>query len=47
MLGYYLDAAARNRTGGHQIQVSLSPAHKRLRVRMLRENNYETVTSDK
>lgn len=37
MLGYYLDAAARQQSG-HQIQVSLSPRHKRLRVQMLRES---------
>ena len=47
MLGYYLDAAARQQSG-HHIQVSLSPAHKRLRVQVLRESyNLKTVTSDK
>ncbi|HEY0099277.1 MAG TPA: VWA domain-containing protein [Pyrinomonadaceae bacterium] len=37
LLGYYLDAAARNQSNNHQIQVSLTPAHKRLRVQLLRE----------
>ena len=37
VLGYYLDAAARAHVD-HQLQVSLTPAHKRLRVRMLRKN---------
>ncbi|HYP01410.1 MAG TPA: VWA domain-containing protein [Pyrinomonadaceae bacterium] len=37
MLGYYLDAAARHKSE-HRIQVSLAPAHKRLRVQMLRES---------
>jgi VWFA-related protein len=46
MLGYYLDDAARKR-GGHQIQVSLTPAHKRLRVQVLRETTLKAVTSDK
>jgi Ca-activated chloride channel family protein len=47
MLGYYLDDAARNQSG-HQIQVGLTPAHKRLRVQVLRESyNLKTVTSDK
>jgi VWFA-related protein len=46
MLGYYLDAAAR-RQSGHQIQVSLTPKHKRLRAQMLREPNLRAVTSDK
>ncbi|MDQ1590607.1 MAG: Ca-activated chloride channel [Pyrinomonadaceae bacterium] len=35
VLGYYLDAAARARTD-HRLQVTLTPAHKRLRVQMLR-----------
>lgn len=37
VLGYYLDAAARARNE-HRPQVSLIPAHKRLRVQMLRGN---------
>lgn len=37
VLGYYLDEAARNRSD-HRIQVNLSPQHKQLRVRALREN---------
>jgi Ca-activated chloride channel family protein len=37
VLGYYLDAAARAHDD-HRLQVSLTPAHRRLRVRMLREN---------
>jgi Ca-activated chloride channel family protein len=37
VLGYYLDAAARARAD-HRLQVSLTPAHKRLRVRILRGN---------
>jgi Ca-activated chloride channel family protein len=37
MLGYYLDAAARQQ-GNRHIQVSLTPAHRRLRVQMLRES---------
>jgi Ca-activated chloride channel family protein len=45
MLGYYLDAAARNQSD-RRIQVNLTPAHKRLRVQMLRES-VRTVTSDK
>ena len=46
MLGYYLDAAARQRSG-HQIQVGLIPQHRRLRVQMLREPNLKAVTSDR
>jgi hypothetical protein len=46
MLGYYLDDAARNQSG-HQVQVSLTPTHKRLRVQLLRESNLKRVTSDK
>lgn len=37
MLGYYLDAAARNQSD-HRIQVTLAPAHRRLRVQLLRES---------
>lgn len=37
LLGYYLDAAPRNQSD-HRIQVSLTPAHKKLRVQMLRED---------
>ncbi|HVF28375.1 MAG TPA: VWA domain-containing protein [Pyrinomonadaceae bacterium] len=37
VLGYYLDDAARKQSGRH-IQVTLAPAHKRLRVQMLRDN---------
>ena len=37
VLGYYLDAAARAH-GDHRLQVSLTPAHRRLRVQMLRGN---------
>lgn len=48
MLGYYLDDAARNQSSGHQIQVTLTPSHKRLRVHVLREAyNLKAVTSDK
>jgi VWFA-related protein len=35
VLGYYLDAASRARND-HRLQVSLTPAHRRLRVRLLR-----------
>ena len=37
VLGYYLDAASRTHND-HRLQVSLTPAHKRLRVKMLRGN---------
>ena len=37
VLGYYLDAATRAQSD-HRLRVSLTPAHKRLRVRLLREN---------
>jgi len=37
VLGYYLDDAARNRND-HQIQVTLTPTHKRLRAQLLRDN---------
>jgi Ca-activated chloride channel homolog len=47
MLGYYLDDAARNQSNNHQIQVTLTPTHKRLRVQMLREATLKTVTSDR
>lgn len=37
VLGYYLDANLRARDD-HRLEVSLAPPHKRLRVRLLREN---------
>ncbi|HYG11275.1 MAG TPA: VWA domain-containing protein [Pyrinomonadaceae bacterium] len=37
VLGYYLDAASRAHSD-HRLQVKLTPAHKRLRVQMLRGN---------
>jgi VWFA-related protein len=37
VLGYYLDAASRAHKD-HRLQVNLTPPHRRLRVRMLREN---------
>ncbi|HJR09608.1 MAG TPA: VWA domain-containing protein [Pyrinomonadaceae bacterium] len=46
MLGYYLDAAARDKSE-HHIQVSLAPTHKLLRVQMLREPTLKAVTGDK
>lgn len=37
IIGYYLDDSTRNQSG-HRLQVSLTQAHKRLRVQMLRES---------
>ncbi|HEV2799339.1 MAG TPA: VWA domain-containing protein [Pyrinomonadaceae bacterium] len=47
ILGYYLDAATRSHNN-QRLQVTLTPQHRRLRVRLLRENTVQkTVTSDK